>query len=81
MEEPKGSFTGRKDMMMSNQPNNRIQQTSTPEELQKHLPTETHASAQAVQELSEEQLENVAGGSLIGSVVKWGAKKALKAIF
>jgi hypothetical protein len=65
---------------MSNQPNNSIQQTSTPGEPQKHLPTETHAREQGIQELSEEQLENVAGGSLLGKVAKWGFKQVVKKI-
>src|SRR5689334_17575806 len=50
---------------MSNQPENENQQaeTITTEELREFLLTEIEASKQAIAELSDEQLEEVAGGA------------------
>ena len=51
---------------MSNQPENEHQQyeTVTPEEVRQSLLAELEAGKQAIDELSDEQLEEVAGGSL-----------------
>ncbi len=49
---------------MSNQSENEIQQTPTPtpEEVRQHLLTEIEASKQTIEELSDEELEQIAGG-------------------
>jgi hypothetical protein len=54
---------------MSNQPENEMQQseTITPQELREALLSELEASKQAIAELSDEQLEEIAGGA-IGTV-------------
>jgi hypothetical protein len=49
---------------MSNQPENENQQYVTPEEVRQFLLTELDASKQVIEELSDEQLEEVAGGGL-----------------
>jgi hypothetical protein len=62
MEEPKGSDTKRKDVTMSHQPDNAIQQLPTLKGQQEQMPTETHTSEQNTQDLTEEQLQDVNGG-------------------
>lgn len=50
---------------MSNQPENEMQQTQTPEEMRQILLAQVEASKQAIDELSDEDLEHVAGGFTI----------------
>ena len=47
---------------MSNQPENEIQQTLTPEEMRQFLLAQVESSRQEIEELNEEELEAVAGG-------------------
>ncbi len=47
---------------MSNQPEQENQQTATPQEMRQALLAELEAGEQAIAELSDEQLEEVAGG-------------------
>ena len=68
---------------MSNQSENEIQQTQTPEEVRQRILTELEANQQAITELSDEELEAVAGGFSFKSFfrgVKMGAK-AFDALF
>jgi hypothetical protein len=65
---------------MSNQPENEMQQseTITPQELREALLSELEASKQAIAELNDEQLEEIAGGA-IGTVyhaptISWAPK-------
>jgi hypothetical protein len=53
---------------MSNQPENEMQQTLTPEEVRQYALAEIEASKQAIADLSDEELEEIAGaaGSLSG---------------
>ena len=48
---------------MTNQPENENQQTVTPEEVRQSLLAELEASQQAISELNDEELEEVAGGA------------------
>jgi len=50
---------------MSNQPENEMQQSSTLEEVRQDLLTELEASKQEFVELSDEELEEIAGGAAI----------------
>ena len=67
VEQPEGSYTytKRKKVTMSNQPENENQQTITTEEVRQYLLDELDASQQAVVELSEEELETISGGAAI----------------
>ena len=62
---------------MSNQSENEMQQTLTPEEVRQHLLTELEADQQAIAELSEEELEAVAGGFSFGAFFR-GVKTGIK---
>jgi hypothetical protein len=55
-EKKKGSFT------MTNQPENEMQQNMTPDDVRQQLLAEIEAGKQAITELSDEDLEAVAGG-------------------
>lgn len=59
---------------MSNQPENENQQTVTPEEVREYLLAELEASKQTIAELSDEQLEEVAGGGISLSAAWQGGK-------
>lgn len=50
---------------MSNQPEQANQQSQTSEEVRQHLLTQIEASKQAIDELSDEELEGVAGGGFL----------------
>jgi hypothetical protein len=54
---------------MSNQPENEIQQSMTPEEARQSLLAELEASQQAIAELSNEQLEEIVGGAGFRDVI------------
>jgi hypothetical protein len=54
---------------MSNQSENKMQQTQTPEEIRQHLLAQVEASKKTLEDLSEEELEAVAGGSFLHSLV------------
>ncbi len=63
---------------MSDQPENEMQQSMSPEEMRQSLLAELDASQQAIAELSDEELEQVAGGALgrpampnLGNAVRW----------
>jgi hypothetical protein len=58
-QEPETSCLHRKEKSMSNQPEN---ETLTPQEVRQTLLSEIEASQQAIAELSDEQLEEIAGG-------------------
>jgi hypothetical protein len=60
------SVPKRKERTMFNQPENENQQSVTPEEVRQSLLAELDASKQAIEELSDEQLEEVDGG--VGSL-------------
>ena|SRR5690349_8227592 len=53
---------------MTNQPENENQQTPTPEEVRQYILAELEASKQTIAELSDEQLEEVAGGAGWGPI-------------
>jgi hypothetical protein len=62
---------------MSNQPENEMRQILTPEEVRQSLFAEIEASKQTILDLSNEQLEEVAGalsltGALVGLKRGWG---------
>lgn len=50
---------------MSNQPENEMQQILTPEEVRQSLLAEIEASKQAIQELSDKDLEEAIGGAVV----------------
>jgi hypothetical protein len=60
----RGFRAKRKEMMMSNQPENETQQpeTVTPQEIRQSILADIDAYQQAIAELSDEELEAVAGG-------------------
>ena len=60
---------------MSDQPEHKKLQ---PQELRQSLLSELDASQQAITELSDEQLEQVAGGALGGMIAKMTSKEGLK---
>ena len=60
---------------MSNQPEHEKQQL---QELRQSLLSQLEASQQAITELSDEQLEQVAGGGLWGLAAKVASKEGLK---
>jgi hypothetical protein len=55
----------KKGLIMSNQPENEMQQTLTPEEVRQYLLAELEASKQVVAELSDKELEEAAGGAAV----------------
>ena len=62
---------------MSNQPENEKQQTLTSEEVRQHMLSEIEVSKQEIAELSDEELEAVAGGfsfKAFAKGVKFGVK-------
>src|SRR5690349_18554654 len=77
-EAPSGFCTTRKEVTMSNQSENEMQQTPTPEEVRQHLLTEIEASKQTIEELSEEELEQVAGGRFSFKSFARGFKAGVK---
>jgi hypothetical protein len=62
---------------MLNQSENEMQQTQTPEEVRQRMLTELEANQQAITELSDEELEAVAGGFSFKSFFR-GAKAGVK---
>jgi hypothetical protein len=54
---------------MSDQPENDIQQSSTREEVRQSLLAEIDASKQAITDLSDEELEAIAGGGKFGDAI------------
>jgi hypothetical protein len=63
--ESEGSCILRKEKIMSNQPENE-QQSMTAEEVRQYILAELEAGKKAIAELSDEQLEEVAGGGRFG---------------
>src|SRR5690349_6219173 len=59
-QEPEGSCAKRKEKIMTTE--NENQQTPTPEEVRQYILAELEASKQTIAELSDEELEEVAGG-------------------
>jgi hypothetical protein len=62
---------------MSNQSENEMQQALTPEEVRQHLLTELETNQQAIAELSDEELEAVAGGFSFKAFAR-GVKTGIK---
>jgi hypothetical protein len=54
---------------MSNQPENEIQPSSTLEEVRQSLLAELDASKQTITDLSDEELEAIAGGGTFGDAI------------
>jgi hypothetical protein len=71
-QEPESSCAYRKEMTMSNQPQYENQQpeTVTPEELRQSILAELEASKQEHVDLSDEQLMEIAGGTLSDDVIR-----------
>src|SRR5690242_13505694 len=59
-----GRKEGRKEITMSNQPENEMQQTPTPEEVRQYALAEIEVTKQVITELSDEELEEIAGAAL-----------------
>lgn len=53
---------------MSNQPENEMQQTPTPEDVRQYLLAEIETSQQVIAELSDEELEEIAGATIGNSL-------------
>src|SRR5205807_922204 len=62
----------RKETMMSEQSNQTEQSTMTSQELRQRILEELEASKQAIEELGDEELENIAGGTFAEAAAKVG---------